>query len=129
VIGIFVIIFSLICIIGIVIALIVIIGKSDSSFVNEFFRPANFIDPSYFTPFVWACFIAILIPLIALILLSIKMISALKISKYLGYSLLIIWITSIGFVTYYVSIIFMDHAIESSVVETTSLIPKNVYYL
>src|SRR5690606_8031504 len=60
---------------------------------------------------------------------SVKMISALKISKYLGYSLLIIWITSIGFVTYYASIISMDHAIESSVVETTSLIPENVYHL
>lgn len=129
VIGIFVIIFSLLCIVGLVIALVMALGKSESSFVTEFFQPANFIDPTYYTPFVWVCFLAIIIPLVALILLSIKMISALKISSYLGYSLLIVWITSIGFVAYYASIISMDHAIESTVVETTSLLPENVYHL
>lgn len=129
IIGIIVIIVSTVTIIGLVIALFMAIGNSDVGFIEETFRPSNFIDPEFFTPFIWVCFLAIAIPLITLVLLSIKMISSLKISKYLGYTLLIIWITSIGFVIYYASLISMDHAIESSVSETTTLTPEKVYHL
>jgi len=129
IVGIFVIISAIIGLISTVVVLLMALGKSDSGFLADNFLPTNFIDPAYFTPFIWVCCLTIAIPLIALILLSIKMISGLRVSKYLGYSLLIIWITSIGFLVYYGSIISMDHAIESSVIETSSLIPATVYHL
>jgi len=129
IIGIFVIIIASVSIISLVIALCMAVGSSNSGFIEETFRPAHFIDPAFFTPFIWVCFLAIVIPLITIVLLSMKMISSLKISKYLGYTLLIIWITSIGFVIYYASVISMDHAVESSVSEITSLTPEKTYYL
>src|SRR5690606_3975052 len=93
------------------------------------FPPARFVDPAYYTPFVWVSFLASAIPLLALVLLSVRMISDVKISKYLGYSLLIIWLTSIGFLIYYGSAISMDHAINGSVVEEVDLVPQPVYHL
>src|SRR5699024_9505268 len=91
--------------------------------------PALFVDPTYYQPLVWASFIAGAIPLFALILLSIRMISSIKISSYLGYSLLILWIISIGFVIYYSTLISVDHSFDGKVVETETLKRDSVYFL
>src|SRR5690606_15400087 len=74
-------------------------------------------------------FLSIAIPLIALILLSMRMVSGVRVSRYLGYSLLIVWIGSIGFLAYYGYSISVDHAVESIVEERSVLNPQQVYHL
>lgn len=128
IVGIFVIIGSVLGLIALAVALAFFLSGSENYFMDGF-PPARFVDPAYYTPFVWVSFLASAIPLLALVLLSVRMISDVKISKYLGYSLLIIWLTSIGFLIYYGSAISMDHAINGSVVEEVDLVPQPVYHL
>ena len=128
IVGIFVIIGSVLGLIGATVALVFFLSGSENYFIDGF-PPARFVDPAYYTPFVWVSYLASAIPMLALILLSVRMISDVKISKYLGYSLLIVWLTSLGFLVYYGSAISMDHAINGSVVEEVDLIPQPVYHL
>src|SRR5690606_37083765 len=115
--------------IALVIATIIFSGSpEESSFFNSF-SPVHFIDPGIYLPFVWSVFFATAIPLIALILISVKMISTTKISKYLGYTLLIAWIASLGFITYYATMLSLDYSIESSIVETEALEPYPTYQI
>jgi phage shock protein PspC (stress-responsive transcriptional regulator) len=129
IIGIFVIITSIVIMIGAIIALLGFLGSSGNSFFIDNIQPMRFIDPAYYTLFVWLAFFAIFIPVLSLIMLSIRIITGSRISKYFGYSLLIVWIGSVGFLAYYGSLIGMDHSIDSSVVETSPLLPENVYHL
>lgn len=129
IIGILVIIASGIGLIAGFIALFIFLGVSNGGYFGDDFAPALFVDPTYYQPLVWASFIAGAIPLFALILLSIRMISSIKISSYLGYSLLILWIISIGFVIYYSTLISVDHSFDGKVVETETLKRDSVYFL
>lgn len=129
IIGIFVIIASVIGLICAIIALFGFLGNSGNGFFMDNLQPTRFIDPAYYQLFVWLAFFAIAIPLLALVTLSIRIITGSRISKYFGYSLLIVWIASVGFLGYYGSLIGMDHSINSSVVETTPLLPEGVYHL
>jgi phage shock protein PspC (stress-responsive transcriptional regulator) len=128
IVGIFVIIGSVMGLIGSSVALAFFLSGSENFFLDGF-PPARFVDPSYYTPFVWSVYLASIIPLIALIMVSVRMISNVKISKYLGYALLIIWLTSLGFLIYYGSVISMDHAVDGAVVEEVDLTPMPVYHL
>ncbi len=129
IIGILVIIISIIILIGAIIALLGFLGNPGNSFFIDNIQPTRFIDPAYYTLFVWLVFLAIFIPLLSLIMLSIRIITGSRINKYFGYSLLIVWIASVGFLAYYGSLMGMDHSIDSSVVETTPLAPESVYHL
>jgi len=129
IVGIFVIIISIIILIGAIIALFGFLGSSGNSFFVDNIQPTRFIDPAYYTLFVWLVFLAVFIPLLSLIILSIRIITGSKVNKYFGYSLLIIWIASVGFLAYYGSLIGMDHSIDGSVVETNTLQPETVYHL
>lgn len=129
IIGILVIIASVLGLVAGFIALFVFLGVSNGGYFGDDFAPALFVDPAYYQPLVWASFIAGAIPLLALILLSIRMISSVKISKYLGYSLLILWIVSIGFVIYYSTLISVDHSFDGKVVETETLQADSIYFL
>jgi len=129
IIGIFVIIASIIGLICAIIALLGFLGNPGNGFFMDNLHPNRFIDPAYYKLFVWLAFFAMAIPLLALMTLSIRIITGSRISKYFGYSLLIVWIVSVGFLAYYGSLIGMDHSIDSSVVETTPLMPDSVYHL
>lgn len=129
IIGVLVIITSAIGLVAGFIALSVFLGVSNGGYFGDDFAPALLVDPAYYQPLVWASFIAAAIPLLALILLSVRMISSIKISKYLGYSLLILWIISIGFVIYYSTLISVDHSFDGKVVETETLQADSVYFL
>ena len=129
IIGIFVIIASVLGLICAIVALFGFLGNLGDGLFMDNLQPTRFIDPAYYTLFIWLAFLAIAIPLLALITLSIRIITGSKINKYFGYSLLIVWIASVGFLAYYGSLIGIDHSIDSSVVETTSLLPDSVYHL
>src|SRR5690606_7166857 len=86
VIGIFVIIASIIILIAAIIALLSFLGGSDNSFLIENIQPTHFIDPAYYTLFVWLVFLTVFIPVLSLIMLSIRIITGSKINKYFGYS-------------------------------------------
>jgi len=85
-----------------IIAMAAIIGFWDTGSYQFF--PFSIIDQSYFTAFVVSVFIVIAIPLIALILLSIRVaFNSPKVNKMVNYSLLLIWLGGLAIGIFYVA--------------------------
>src|SRR5690606_18486123 len=91
IIGVFVIVLAVIGLVSSIMALLAMLGLIGPVSWQSF-MPTNFISPEYYVPFLISCFIVAVIPLILLILLAMRVLSTVRISKYLGFSMLIIWL-------------------------------------
>lgn len=92
------------------------------------FLPTNFISPEYYVPFIFSCFVVVAVPLILLILLALRMLSTVKISKYFGFSMLIIWLIALFSIVYYGMTIGLDYAERGTYTEKITLAPDSVFH-
>jgi phage shock protein PspC (stress-responsive transcriptional regulator) len=85
-----------------VIALSALLGLWDSG-TSEIF-PLNIVDEAYFTTFVIAVFIVVAIPLLSLILLSIRVaFNSRSVNRTFSYALLLIWLCGLSVGIFYVA--------------------------
>ena len=79
-----------------------LLGFWDATTTDIF--PLNIVDKSYFTPFVIAVLISVVIPLLSLILLSIRVaFNSRSINRMLSYALLLIWLCALSVSIFYVA--------------------------
>lgn len=110
------------------ISLAAILGFWDSS-TNQIF-PFNIIDDAYFSTFVFAVFITVAIPVLALILFSIRVAFNTKaISKMVSYGLLLVWLGGLSVGIYFVAKISYEFKEEAEFTQTVPLKGFRVYKL
>jgi phage shock protein PspC (stress-responsive transcriptional regulator) len=110
------------------IMLAAVLGFGDSS-TNQIF-PLNILDESYFTIFVFSVFIAVAIPILALILFSIRVaFNSKPVSKTLSYGLLLVWLGALSVGIYHVAKITYEFKEEAEFTQTTPLKSFPVYQL
>lgn len=92
--------------------------------------PLNAIDPQYRTPLLWAAFFAAAIPLLVLILLAVRVLFNRKVmSRYFGFSLLIVWLVAVGFSISYITKTAIDFKEEATIMQEINLTPQSTYRL
>lgn len=85
-----------------VISVAALLGFWDSSTTDIF--PLNIVDKAYFTPFVIAVLIVVVIPLLSLILLSIRVaFNSRSINRMFSYALLLVWLCALSVGIFYVA--------------------------
>ncbi|WP_158797146.1 PspC domain-containing protein [Pedobacter sp. L105] len=102
IIAILIIIIGSLILLGTIILLAAVIGFWDTGATQVF--PFSMIDGSYFTTFILALFIVIAIPLLSLILFSIRVaFNSYKSNKMVAYGLLLIWLCGLAVSIFYVA--------------------------
>ncbi|SEN24807.1 phage shock protein C (PspC) family protein [bacterium A37T11] len=92
--------------------------------------PFNVIDPSYRNGLLISALVTAIIPIIALILLAIRILfNKPVLGRYTGFSLLIIWVVAIGFTVSYSIRTLSDFREESTVVEERRLVKVPIFKL
>lgn len=113
------------------IALLVFLGYAGNADVSTIF-PLNSLDPSL-RPAIYICaFLLIFIPLLSIILFTIRVLfNSKKINRTIGFSMLMIWILSLAVGIYCIAKNATDFKESASFSETIELKsnPKNIYYL
>ncbi|MET1057029.1 MAG: PspC domain-containing protein [Pedobacter sp.] len=112
-----------IALLGAFITVAALLGFWDAS-TNEIF-PLNIVDQAYFTTFVIAMLIVIVIPLLSLILLSIRVaFNSRSINRMFSYALLLIWLCALSVGIFYVAKISTEFKENA---EFTQNIPLKTY--
>jgi phage shock protein PspC (stress-responsive transcriptional regulator) len=110
------------------IALAAVLGFWDSSAMQIF--PLNIVDVSYFTTFILAVFVVVAIPMIALILFSVRVaFNTRPIHKTLSYGLLLIWLCGLSVGIFYVAKITTEFKEEAEFTQNISVKKYPVYTL
>jgi phage shock protein PspC (stress-responsive transcriptional regulator) len=105
------------------IAVAAILGVWDASTTQLF--PFSMVDASYFTPFIFAVFIVVAIPMLALVLFSIRVAFNTHTSnKILSYLLLLVWLCGLSVSIFYVAKISSEFKEEA---RFTQAIPVKTY--
>lgn len=108
------------------VAMAAIFGFWDSS-TNEIF-PFNIINESYFKTFLFAVFITVIIPIIGLILFSIRIaFNSKAISKTLSYGLLLIWLAGLSVGIFFIAKITYEFKEEAEFTQSVQLKPFAAY--
>lgn len=108
---------------GTFIALAAVLGFWDTTTTQIF--PLNIIDGSYLAPFVIAVFIVVAIPMIALILFSVRIaFNTHKINKMVSYGLLVVWLGGLSIGIFYIAKITTEFKEDA---EFTQNIPVKKY--
>lgn len=111
-----------------IILLAAAIGFWDTG-ANQIF-PFSMISQTYFAPFILALFVVIAIPLLSLILFSIRVaFNSHKASKTIAYSLLLIWLGGLSLSIFYVAKTFNQFKEDAEFTQTVSLKTFPVYTL
>lgn len=104
------------------------LGFSDSSASQVF--PLSMIDESYFQPFVFAAFITVAIPILALILFSVRVaFNSRPLNKTFAYGLLLVWLGGLSAGIYLVAKIGYEFREEAEFTQTVPIKPFQVYEL
>jgi len=108
------------------ISLAAIFGFWDSS-TNDLF-PFNIINESYFKTFIFAAFITIIVPTLALILFSIRVaFNTRSINKTFAYSLLLIWLAGLSVSIFFIAKITYEFKEEAEFSQSVQLKPFAAY--
>ena len=92
--------------------------------------PLYAIDPDYRTILTISLFIAVCIPILTLLFLTIRVVFDRKVmSTFLGFSMLIIWLIAVGISSYYIINTAIDFREEVAVVQERPLLAEPVYLL
>lgn len=128
IIAIFIVIMGSLAFLSALIALAAILGFWDSS-TNQIF-PLSILDESYFTTFVFAAFVTIAIPMLALILFSIRVaFNSRPVSKTFAYGLLLVWLGGLSVGIYLIAKVTYEFKEEAEFTQTTALKSFPVYQL
>jgi len=108
------------------ISLAAIFGFWDSS-TNEIF-PFNIINESYFRTFIFAAFITIVVPILALILFSVRVaFNTRSIGKTVSYGLLLIWLAGLSVSIFFIAKITYEFKEEAEFTQSVQLKPFAEY--
>jgi phage shock protein PspC (stress-responsive transcriptional regulator) len=94
--------------------------------------PFSIVDGHYSTAMYMSAFFALLLPLVAIILLTIRVaFNTRSLNRSVGYSMLIMWLVALGFTMYYGVQTSLDFKYTASYSQNISLktTPDSVYYL
>nr|WP_121269461.1 PspC domain-containing protein [Pedobacter schmidteae] len=104
------------------------LGFWNSDVYNYF--PINMVNQEYLFPLTFATFIAFAVPLLALVLFSIRVaFNTRPANKVLSYGLLVIWLGGVVTGIYYIAKIFTEFKAGAEFAQTTVLKPYAVYTL
>lgn len=113
---------------GALISLAALLGFWDSNTTQLF--PLTIVDASYFTSFIIAAFIVIAIPMIALVLFSIRVAFNTHASnKMVSYGLLLIWLCGLSVSIFYIAKITTEFKEEAEFTQAIPLTPFPEYAL
>lgn len=110
------------------IVLAALFGFWDSSASQIF--PFTIINESYFTDFIIAVFVVLAVPIIALVLLSIRVaFSKITIHKMISYGLLLVWLAGVSVTIFYIAKITNEFKEEAIFTQEVPIKPFPVYTL
>jgi len=114
--------------ISLVICLAAFLGFWDTEAYQYF--PLSIINESYRSVLAFAAFIILFIPVLALVLFSIRIaFNKTAINKSLSFGLLIVWLAGVSVGVYYAAKISSEFKEHAELVQTTTLLPFNTYVL
>jgi phage shock protein PspC (stress-responsive transcriptional regulator) len=120
--------FGSLVIICLIIILAAFLGIWDSN-VNQVF-PLNVINASYFTPSAFAAFIVCIVPVLALVLFTVRVaFNGRPVNKVLSFGLLIIWLAGVAAATFYAVKISAEFKEGAEFTQNTVLKPYKEYTL
>ena len=127
-IAIFIMIIGSLLLVAALITLAALLGLWDAG-AGGFF-PLSMVDSVYFSQFVIAVFVVIFIPLLALILLSVRMaFNTSGVSRAFSYGLLLIWVCGLAVGIFYVAKISSEFKEEAEFTQTIPIQPFTTYTL
>ncbi|TDQ07698.1 PspC domain-containing protein [Pedobacter metabolipauper] len=114
--------------ISLFITLIAILGVWDASLYHQF--PFNIINEEYFTTLAFAAFVTCAVPLLALVLFTVRVaFSSRPVNKTFSFVLLIIWLFGMGSSIFYAVKISSDFKESAEFSQTVELKPYQAYTL
>ncbi|MBB2149676.1 PspC domain-containing protein [Pedobacter gandavensis] len=123
-----VVIFGSFFLLMLIIGLAGVFGMWDADVYNNF--PFNIIDESYFSTMLFAAFIVLLVPVLALVLFSIRVAFNVKpIHKTLSYGLLIIWLGGVAVTVFYIAKVSSEFKESAEFSQVTKLVPHQTLVL
>lgn len=124
-----IVVFGFALLIGLVICLAAFLGFWDTTEAYQHF-PLSIIDESYRVTLSFAAFIILFIPILALVLFSIRVaFNKRAINKSLSFGLLIVWLAGVSVGVYYTAKISSEFKEHAELVKTTPLLPFKAYVL
>lgn len=112
---------------GLVVGLMVILGYWNTGQIGPL---PNIVNPEYRSALAIGIFLAISVPLLALILFEIRLLFDRKVLGKTGaFFLLIIWLTGLGISAYYGTAVGMQFSEEASFSQEADIKPMPIYYL
>ncbi|RZK43584.1 MAG: PspC domain-containing protein [Pedobacter sp.] len=124
----FIVVFGFACLIGLVVCLAAFLGFVDGAAYQYF--PFSIINDDYRTTLAIAVFVSLFIPILALVLFSIRVAFNKKaINKSLSFGLLIIWLVGFSMGVYYGAKISSEFKEHAEMVRTTPLLPFKTYVI
>ncbi|WP_316746322.1 PspC domain-containing protein [Pedobacter gandavensis] len=92
--------------------------------------PFNIINESYFSTMIFAVFIALLVPILALVLFSIRVaFNGKAINKMLSYSLLMIWLLGVAVSVFYIAKVSAEFKESAEFAQVKELVPHKTIVL
>ena len=123
-----IVVFGFAILISLVICLAAFLGFWDQEAYQYF--PLSIINEGYRATLAFAAFIILFIPILALVLFSIRIaFNKAAINKSLSYGLLIVWLASVSIGVYYAAKISSEFKEHAELVQTTPLLPFNTYII
>lgn len=128
IVGIVLIISCGLAIVGAVITTLVLLGfLGPSSWQNM--EIAHFLEPQYYGPTIIASLVLVVIPLLLLIILSLRLFMRFTFNKYMGFTMLTLWLLALFSIIYFSTTVAMDYREEATYTEKDSIGNWQAYYL
>lgn len=123
-----IIVFASILLLGTIVVLAAFLGFWNADVHNYF--PISMVNEAYLFPMTIAAFVVLIVPLLGLILFSIRIgFNGRPVSKVLSYGLLLIWLGGVATGIFYVAKIFTEFKEGAEFAQTTALTTYPVYSL
>ncbi|RZK78461.1 MAG: PspC domain-containing protein [Pedobacter sp.] len=126
--AIFIIIFSSFLLIGLIVSVVALLGVLDSEVVHVF--PFSIVNDEYFSVLTFGALLTCAIPLLALILFSVRVaFSNRPINKTFSFVLLILWLTGVGITIFHVAKISSEFKETAEFAQLSDIKPYEEYVL
>jgi phage shock protein PspC (stress-responsive transcriptional regulator) len=124
----FIILFGCFCLLGLCISLAMVLGLWDAN-PNDYF-PFNIVNSDYLSTMIFAFFVSLAVPLIALILYSIRVFfNTRAINRTVTFALLIVWLAGVMTSIFYITKVSSEFKERAEFTEVRDLKPYGTYNL
>jgi phage shock protein PspC (stress-responsive transcriptional regulator) len=123
-----IILFGCVCLLGLCVSLAMVLGFWDAN-PNDYF-PFNIVNNDYLSTMIFAFFVSLAVPLIALILFSIRVFFNTKaINRTVSFALLIVWLAGVMTSIFYITKVSSEFKERAEFTEVRDLKPYGTYNL